>query len=175
MVRDGRDVMVSYYYYNLFNGRFDQRSVEITRKKLKFDDFHDIKSNLPKFIEYSFTRKDYPRFSWSEFVNTWIDKDVAIIKYENLLQDPVREMGKALYKVCRVDIHEDRLGEIAQKYSFKNLAGRNPGDQNIHSFLRQGIAGGWKNRFTTEAKQVFNKFGGRELIKLGYEVDESWV
>ena len=51
------------------------------------------------------------------------------------------------------------------------MAKRNPGEENKHSFLRKGVAGDWKNHFSKEARQVFNKFAGRELIKLGYEVD----
>lgn len=176
VLRDGRDVMLSYYYHSLFkNERFNARLVEITRKELQFNDYDDIRNNLPKFIEYKFTRKKHPRFTWSEFVNSWIDKDVAFIRYENLLQNPIEELSKAIYKVCKVEPDKDRLSEIVQKYSFKNLARRNPGEENKHSFLRKGIAGDWKNHFSKEAKLIFNKFAGKELIKLGYENDESWV
>lgn len=178
--RDGRDVMVSFYYHSLFkNERFNARLVEITKSELQFDDYDDIKNNLSKFVEYKFTRKRHSRFSrfftWSEFVNSWIDKDVAIIRYENLLQDPVEELGKAIYKVCKVEPDEGRLRQITEKYSFKNLAKRNPGEENIKSFLRKGIAGDWKNHFSKEARENFNKYAGRELIKLGYEKDFTWV
>ncbi|OQX53844.1 MAG: hypothetical protein B5M53_06425 [Candidatus Cloacimonas sp. 4484_209] len=176
VVRDGRDVMVSYYYHSLFkNDRCNARLVEITRRELHCDDYNNIRENLPKFIEYKFTRKKYPRFTWSEFINSWIDKDVPIIKYENLLQDPVEELSKAIHKVCRVKPDKDRLKQIAKKYSFKKVAKRNPGVENKHSFLRKGIAGDWKNKFSREACEIFNLFAGRELIKLGYEKDDSWV
>jgi hypothetical protein len=41
--------------------------------------------------------------------------------------------------------------------------------------LRKGIAGDWKNNFSEEAKQVFHAYAGSELIKMGYEKDDSWV
>jgi len=41
--------------------------------------------------------------------------------------------------------------------------------------LRKGVAGDWRNHFSKDAKQVFNKLAGKELIKLGYEIDESWI
>ena len=176
VMRDGRDVMVSFYYQSLFkHERFNDRLVEITRRDLNFDDYSDIKKNMPKFIEYKFSNKKNPRFTWSDFVNSWIDKDVPIITYENLLRDTINVLGQAIYKVCNVQPDEDRLREISEKYSFKNQTGRNPGDENKLSFLRKGIAGDWKNYFSKEARQVFNKFAGNELIKLGYEIDDSWI
>ena len=180
VLRDGRDIMISFYYYSLFNNDLlNTRLVEITKRELRFDDYDDIKNNLPEFIQYKFTRKRHPMFSrfftWTEFVNSWIDKDMPFIRYENLLQDPAKELGRAIYKVCKVKPDESLLRQIAEKYSFKNLSKRNPGQENKHSFLRKGIAGDWKNHFSREARQVFHKFAGRELIKLGYEVDDSWV
>ena len=176
VLRDGRDVMVSFYYHCLFkNERYNARLVETTRKDLQFEDYDDIRSNLPRFIEYKFTHKKHPRFTWSEFVNSWTDMDVPIIKYENLLQDTAREMSKAIREICKSRADKARLERIAEKYSFKNLAKRNPGEENKHSFLRKGIAGDWKNHFSREARQIFNEFAGRELIKAGYEVDGSWL
>ena len=176
VIRDGRDIMVSYYHQSLFkHERFNDRLVEITRKDLNFNDYHDVKKNMPKFIEYKFRIKKYPRFTWSDFANSWIDKNVPIIKYENLLIDPIKVLGEAIHKVCNVQPDENRLREISEKYSFKNQTGRNPGEENKLSFLRKGIAGDWKNYFSKEASQVFNKFAGNELIKLGYEIDDSWI
>ena len=176
VMRDGRDVMVSFYYQSLFkHERFNDRLVEITRRDLNFNDYSDIKKNMPKFIEYKFSNKKHPRFTWSDFVNSWIDKDAPIITYENLLTDTINVLGQAIHKVCNVQPDEDRLREVSEKYSFKNQAGRNPGDENKLSFLRKGIAGDWKNYFSKEANQVFNKFAGKELIKLGYEIDDSWI
>jgi hypothetical protein len=149
--------------------------VEITRNDLYFDDYHDIKKNLPKFIEYKFHTKKYPIFSWSDFVNSWFNKNAPIIRYESLLKDPSKVLAEAINEVCKVRPDMDRLRAISEKYAFKNLTGRNPGDENKLSFLRKGIAGDWKNYFSKEAKWVFNRFAGLELIKLGYETDDKWI
>jgi hypothetical protein len=176
VMRDGRDVMVSYYYQSLFkHERFNDRLVKITRRDLNFDDYSDIKKNLPRFIEYKFNNKKHPRFTWSDFVNSWIDKNAPIITYENLLRDTTTVLSQAIYKVCNVQPDQNRLREISEKYSFKSQSSRNPGDENKLSFLRKGIAGDWKNHFSKEARQVFKKFAGNELIKLGYERNHSWI
>lgn len=176
VLRDGRDVMVSFYYQSLFaNERFNSRLVEITRRELQFDDYDDIKKNLPRFIEYKFTTRKHPRFTWSDFINDWLDKDAAFIRYENLLQDPVEELAQALYVVKKNDPDRKILEQIVEKYSFETMSKRKQGEENKHSFLRKGIAGDWKNHFSKEAREVFNSFAGKELIKLGYEDDEKWA
>jgi hypothetical protein len=176
VMRDGRDIMVSFYYHSLFkNERCNARLVQITRKEVPFEDFDNIESNLAAFIEYKFTCKKHPRFTWSKFVNHWMDKEVAVIKYENLLQDPVKELGGAISKVTGDEPYEKRLEEIVDRYSFKKAAKWNPSEEDKHSFLRKGVAGDWKNVFSKEAKALFNYYAGKELIRLGYEKDETWV
>lgn len=176
VMRDGRDIMVSYYYHSLLkNERLNARLVEITRRQVSFTDYDNIEKNLAKFINYKFTVKQHPMFTWGEFVNSWMKKEVAFIKYEGLLQDTVKELGEAINRVTGDTPDQVRLGEIVENYSFRKLAKRNPGSESKHSFLRKGIAGDWKNVFNKEAKELFNYYAGKELIKLGYEEDESWV
>ena len=69
----------------------------------------------------------------------------------------------------------DRLKRICQKYLFKYQSRRNPGQEDRTSFLRKGIAGDWKNYFGREAREVFHHYAGNQLIRLGYERDDSWV
>ena len=68
----------------------------------------------------------------------------------------------------------ERVSEIVRKYSFKNMSKREQGDENTSSFLRKGIAGDWKNKFSQEACSVFDKYGGEMLVKLQYERDQKW-
>ena len=96
-------------------------------------------------------------------------------KKKILLQNPVKELGEAIYKVIHCTPDKDLLKKIVGKYSFKTLSGRNPGEENRHSFMRKGIAGDWKNHFSKQARKIFHQYAGVELVRLGYEVDDSWV
>lgn len=177
VMRDGRDVMLSLYYHCLVlrDDQFNAPIVAHTQKALPFADYDDVRANLPQFIDYLFTSKRHPRFTWPEFVNSWSGKNAPFLYYEKLLHDPVRELGGAIAQVANVHPDEQKLEKIIDKYSFKNQTSRNPGEEDKQSFLRKGIAGDWKNHFSPEARKVFHAYAGQELIKLGYEHDDRWV
>lgn len=178
VIRDGRDIMVSYYFYSLFhNDRNYPFAVKNMRNKMPFNDYENIIKNLPVFIEYLFTKEKQGlfHFSWDEFVRSWSNKGVPIIRYEDLLISVPDALGTAIQKVTGEQPDMEKLRTIEKTYSFQNLTKRKKGAENKKSFLRKGIAGDWKNHFSAEAKHVFNKYAGKELILLGYENDDRWI
>jgi hypothetical protein len=177
LYRDGRDVMVSYYFHSLFPNEIrNSHFVKTMRGYLAFKDYHDVIANLPRFLEFVFTRKPSPRFNWAEFVDNWADRNNTYsLKYENLLSEPLRELSKLLATRFSLEPDIDKIEAIVAKNSFRSTTGRKPGEESRSSFARKGIAGDWKNYFSSEASRVFNHFAGKQLIKLGYEDDESWV
>jgi len=178
VIRDGRDVMVSAYYHLLFhNDRNPAWAVEKYRKEVPFDNYESIIANLPSFIEYmvSTYARGLFRFSWSEFVLSWIDKDVPIIRYEDMLHDTVGTLYRAIRGGLGEDADVNKLRRIAGQFSFENLAKRKPGEENPESFLRKGVAGDWKRKFTKKACEVFDYYAGEVLIDLGYEQDRDWI
>ncbi len=178
VMRDGRDVMVSAYYHFLFdNDRNPSFSVKKWRKALPFEDYNDIRTNLPHFIKHMFS--SYKVFNkpvtWSDFVNDYSENQNAlIVKYEDLKKQPVIELQRSLEFLNEEMKIKEYLQEIIDKYSFKNLSKREPGQENKKSFMRKGIVGDWKNNFTTESATVFDELAGEELIKMGYEKDRLW-
>ena len=176
VVRDGRDVMVSYYYHCFFeNEHFNGGLVERTRRILDIKTPENIEENLPRFIESLFTRKLFPKFTWSEFVTSWIEIDGYVLKYEDLLADAPGVLQSAIKSVAGIDVPSQVLEDISERYSFQNMSKRKPGVENTNSFMRKGIAGDWKNSFSNESRSVFDHYAGKELIKLRYEKDRSWV
>lgn len=178
VLRDGRDVVVSAYYHMLFeNEKNDHGFVRSNRKKLGFRDFDDIEGNLPSFIEFLFTRRTnvFYNFTWAEFVRGWHDKDVAMLRYEGLRSDPTVELGRAIEKLTGESPDPERLRAAIDRYSFDRVANRKPGEENVNSFIRKGIVGDWRNKFSPEARISFDHFAGQELVLLGYEPDRTWV
>lgn len=178
VIRDGRDVIVSSYFHHVVgNDRVPDHVVARNRAALGLDDPSDVRRHLPAYIDYLFTRHDRTRFrfTWAEFVRSWIGNGAGVVRYEGLLADPVREMAAAVERVLGGEVDRSRIAEIAERHSFRNVARRNPGEENPRSFLRKGIAGDWKEKFTPEAREVFDRHAGTELVLAGYAEDRSWV
>ncbi|MCP4369696.1 MAG: sulfotransferase domain-containing protein [Deltaproteobacteria bacterium] len=176
--RDGRDIIVSYYYHSLFEFDIGGNTllVKKSREDLKFNDYHDIRSNLPKFIEYVFTVKRSPRFSWADFVEKWYNREgVIYVKYEDLRVDAVKELQRVVKELTGKKLSKENAQSIVDEFSFKKQAGRKPGQEKRDSILRKGIVGDWKNHFTQAARERFDYYAGEYLIKLEYEQDRQWV
>lgn len=178
VMRDGRDIMVSaYYHYLIENNRNPSFAVKAWRKKVPFENYDNIEENLPEFIEHMFTQYKVAGnvITWSDFVNSYIDNPKTIfVKYEDLLIDPVLQLQKAIKFLGEPEVPESDLNNIVLKYSFKTLSNREPGQEDNTKFLRKGISGDWKNNFSKRACEVFDKFGGEELIRIGYEQSRAW-
>lgn len=180
LFRDGRDCMVSWYYHALFHNEKNSPSlVKSYRKDLQYKDFDDIMENLPHFIEYVFETNQKSRspfkFTWAQFARSWYEKDCAKAKYEDLVHDANFAMQELLEQLIDEQVDVGRLSEIVQKYSFSQQAKRQPGKEIKTSFLRKGVPGDWKEKFSKASAETFNYYAGKELVYLGYEKDSEWV
>lgn len=175
--RDGRDVLVSQYYHSLFyNDKGNKRGVKITRRSVPFTDYEDIFKNLPEFIEYTYKQKGNLGFSWADFYNVWGNRSNVIhVKYEKLRAETAGELKRIIFTLSEKKLSSERATEIADNFSFEKQSGRKPGQENLKSFMRKGVVGDWKNYFSPDAKQLFDKYAGEALIGLGYEKDHSWI
>lgn len=177
MWRDGRDVLVSHYYYHLFHRRKTMPGwAEMQQKRIGIKDARDVQRNMPRYIEYFFT--DGPPFNmtWTSFIETWKNRTGHVeTSYEAMREFPGQEMKKILEYLLVPDIDDLKLEACIAKFSFENVTGRKPGEENPYCFVRKGIVGDWKNHFTREAREVFDHYAGQTLIDLGYESDRSWI
>lgn len=172
--------MVSFYFYMLFdNDKASPLVVQKARRDLAFNDYDDVRSNLPKFIEYLFEKQKRSRspfqFTWAEFVRSWYDQDAASVKYEDLVLHGEKAFAMLLRELLGEEAIESRVAETVRKFSFAAQAGRMPGQEVTGSFLRKGVPGDWKEKFTRAAADTFDALAGEELRLLGYEPDDTWV
>lgn len=178
VIRDGRDAIVSAYYHFLFRNEVNSDfGVNRTRKALPFADYDDIQSNLPDFIDYMFTvfNQGGTRFSWSEYIVDWHDKDRLEIRYEDLLMQPAEELLRTARWFGYEELQLQQCQEVADRFTFKKMSGRAQGQGDASSFMRKGVAGDWVNIFTDEAKKRFHHHAGEALKIAGYENDDAWV
>lgn len=178
LFRDGRDVMVSYYYHSLFKNDLQNGPlVELMNEYLPMTDREDIRANLLSFIKITLGDPVTPAFSWVDFVHRWSDDlDVVKCRYEDLRTDTVGELCRITKALSGIELCRTRAEEIVEAYSIENMRDRrkelNPGVRIVEkpetNFIRKGLVGGWSEYFTDETLIWFEDRAGSALDRLGY-------
>ncbi len=183
--RDGRDVVVSTYFKVLKSLHARNADNAISSKVLRrypsfagaTGELEDTRARLPRFITEWWRRPPGCRINWEDYSKAWINNDgnVVVTSYETLRGNCESELSRIIGSISPRPIDQSRLAAIVAKYSFEAQTGRRPGNEDSQSNKRKGIIGDWRNYFTAEAAKEFNRLGGRALIALDYEADDSWV
>ena len=182
IVRDGRDVMVSYYFYVIRKMKMGKNRMSARFRPVleQSDTIESARKQLPVFIKSIFKkpRGTGTKLNWSDYNIGWhkriLNPESGIIrlKYEDLLEEPVQAFRIALdQRFGYVDM--DRLRDSVKKYSMRRQKEKPSIDQG--TYLRKGTAGDWKNYFTKTAAELFDHYAGEALVLLGYEKDRKWV
>ena len=151
VARDGRDVLVSYYY-------FHQRHPDF---KPTFSEFFD-----------RFIRGQVQYGSWFRHVTEWQahanDDSVLYLSYENLLTN-FDENLRRIAAFCNVPLSPERFEAVKERSSFAFMKRHARQfdhttaivlemiEQNARQpFIREGKSGSWKEHFTPEQTRVFD-------------------
>lgn len=153
MLRDGRDVLVSYYHYRRAWGY--QGSIR------------------------DLVNEENPVYgSWGSHVRAWhqnpYSASIKVLKYENLLVSFHEEL-RNLAEFFKFDADSDRIDRIAEATKFKSLQDKerkrgrpNPNWPTDKLFMRRGVAGSFRDELDAGTLDLFeNKFGD-VLRECGY-------
>lgn len=156
LLRDGRDVMVSYFH---FFRNLQRREIDFLKL---------VRGQEPMT----------PRWKWHQHVEAWLanpyQADLLVIRYEDLKADPIRELRRfcAFVGVERDDAF---LELVVQKASFESMRQKearygigNPQWPTDRFFVRRGVVGSHKDEMPAEALAAFLQEAGDTLRKLGY-------
>lgn len=162
VVRDGRDVMVSYYFYLKRGGVFSE--------DISFEDALVIMEQATLF-EYS---------NWSMHVESWLTSghsDLHLIRYEDLLDDPLG-VAMGLFEFIGDPADPGKLQEALAQSDFKSLREKEekmndfwrgkPADPSIR-FIRKGRKRDWENHFSEQQARQFYERNKKLYTRLGYE------
>src|SRR5205823_6449212 len=152
IVRDGRDCAVSGWFHNL------RMTPDWTKKN-----FASLRGYAVRCAQ-----------TWAEQLadaQQFADRNPARflrVRYEDLAADTDRALA-ALFNFLGVDDGKAVLARCRSEASFAKLSGgRSPGQENRRSFFRKGVAGDWRNHFSSEIEAEFRKKSGGWLDRLGY-------
>ncbi|MBW1923363.1 MAG: sulfotransferase domain-containing protein [Deltaproteobacteria bacterium] len=161
LLRDGRDVMVSYYHYLLGQGRI-----------------------YSTFLEFLKTGPAYP-CQWQEHVTSWLGNrkkrtEILLVRYEDLLHDAFGQTKKVA-EFLGLSQDDHCIQEAISKSTFARMSQMEREKGRAHHdstkgfrFIRKGISGDWRNYFEERHKKVFKNQANDVLIRFGYAVDRDW-
>jgi len=185
VVRDGRDLVVSSYFYTL---QWIERLLALSQHRHRHirlypsllgatTDEADCRERLPRFITDWWSNPIGCRFNWGDYTTSWTTNraNVIVTSYEALRADCIGEMARLIELLTEIPVDVDRLTATVAKYSFVRQTGRHPGQQNVLSNKRTGQVGDWRNYFAREAAIEFQSLAGDMLMRRQYEADDSWV
>lgn len=183
--RDGRDVMVSLYFHQMKSMADDRhpRSAQKLRRRYAdllgpSHDLTDVRANLPRFMEAEFERPAFMKDTWPQHIHDWMGTprpNVFPVKYEDLKLDTATAFADVMTRMEGAPADERRIQYAVARNDFALVSGREPGSEDQTAELRKGIVGDWRNHFTREAAEVFERYAGKELLLLGYETSADWV
>lgn len=161
VVRDCRDVAVSYYWHQLRTGQFDG----------EFDDF--FKKFLRGHVD------GYGR--WDRHISSWLDAANAarekflVIRYEDMLEDAVRVVEKAArfigLDVTALDVASVVVENSPEQMRLKEVDAKSvskPGKVEV-PFVRNAKAGSWQSMMSAGQALALKREMGWAAARLGYE------
>jgi hypothetical protein len=175
IVRDPRDVAVSFYYYNI--------KVGVLPDGYPMDEFVD-RFLAARTVDYADRLG-----SWEDHTLSWLrlreGKPVyRFVRYEDLLSDTATELRR-LVDLLRMDAQPERieravrLSSAAQMRSLEQKQWRQWGTtKNTRPdipFVREATSGGWRGKLSPVSAHKIEVAWGATMEEIGYEVSEGRV
>lgn len=129
IIRDPRDVMVSYYHFTR-----DRKGI--------------YSGSFAQFIRH-------PRYglsTWFAHYRSWRSRWSVVVRFEDMLEDPSRELRRIL-EVLEVQLPDDVVEEAVARASLgalRRAESRETAKDHYGAFARSGTSGQWSTYFSDE-------------------------
>jgi hypothetical protein len=164
IVRDPRDVVVSYFHHQ--------------KKKRVIDEDYEIEPFVDRLLDGEWS----PYGSWQENVESWIATrgqrdDFLLVSYEAMLEEPRAELERML-RFLDIELSEELVDESVRRSSAKSMR-----DLEIHqsdkwramagtradmTFVRKAEKGGWMQELPGRSVRKVELAWGGTMKRLGY-------
>lgn len=173
LVRDPRDVAVSFYHYNL--------KTRVLPDGYPMDDF------VSNWIRAQVVPYADRLGSWEEHTLSWLrlrgnDPDYCLLRYEDLLADPAGELQKVV-PMLGVRAAEKRIHRAIELSSAKQMRSleKSQSEQWVTTkdsrkdipFVREAKSGGWKTQLSPESVRRIEASWGGLIQELGYSLSSA--
>lgn len=173
--RDPRDMLVSLYYHCYFINEYgNSLLVSLMKDRSRFDDYSDIRTNLPTFIRLFSTGTISPSFTWPQFAKVWNERPGTVqTSYEALRRDTAGELAAVVLATTGLRLDPSRAKDVAAEFDFQSVRAAAQRSQRGGAevlFVREGSLGGWKRHFSPESEAAIIEMGYLEPMRaLGYD------
>jgi hypothetical protein len=160
LVRDLRDVIVSYYH---------NAQTEWFRSMMPNFDYPDIDSFFYEF----FLPRVVPRHRIADHAQEFAERGVPVVRYERLLADAEGEFGRILRRLG-IAFDSARVRSVVEENSFDRLkkAGKHLNTYVPPSHFRRGKSGGYRDEMPESIRRHVSRMFSKALLRWGYEPDD---
>ena len=168
IVRDPRDVAVSYYHYAI--------------KRKSVEEGYPIEDFVPRFVSAEWDREWGWAAGWGDHVMSWVSmrqdrEGFLLLRYEDLLRDTMSELARVA-RFLKIEPTPERLSQAIEKSSageMRKLEKQQSKDwvltkstRQDKPFVRAATSGGWKSVLAQESVEMIEAAWGSEMQRLGY-------
>jgi hypothetical protein len=162
IIRDPRDVVISgIHYFSFLPKLLAEKNVEINNiLKITYNAIVSKKEKKRQMIEAilngNTTINSWFKNSWSSHYLSYKNKDVLILKYEDMLKYSDLESHKIL-NYLGIEKDDEHIKNSIKNQSFqkRKQLDKNKKDTHQKKILRKGKIGEWKKDFTEKEKNLF--------------------
>jgi len=162
MVRDGRDVAISYYHHQVRQGMFEG----------------DLSSFVARFLE----GRTEGYGGWHGHVASWLDSPVArkgdllVVRYEEMRRDPLGTMRKVV-ATLGLTTPDEAIRRVIETNTMERMRGKEASATVVKKkrddipIVRKGKPGEWREVLGEGDRAAFVRRAGPMLARLGYDVE----
>ena len=170
IVRDPRDVAVSFYFYNL--------KVRVIPDGYSMDDF------VTRFVNANVVPYADRVGCWQDHVLSWVrlregKPGFRLLRYEDLLADPAKQLA-TLAPMLGIEPSPPRIERAVRLSSASHMQSleKKQSQQWVATkdtrqdipFVREAKSGGWRSKLSPASVQTIERAWGSTMKELGYEL-----
>ncbi|MCB0693005.1 MAG: glycosyltransferase [Saprospiraceae bacterium] len=122
---------------------------------------------------------------WSENVRQWMEVADIVIRFEDLIEDPIRELEKLRTvmelpqpNLDKLPTFQDLKFGTPQYGAGRKILGSDEAENMAKKNFRRGKSGAWKDEMPPELEQLFWELHGHQMDALGYTrgpIGDAWA
>jgi len=156
--RDPRDVAVSQWYFRGRKGSFEDNARVM---------FSPVPITYEQWVG-----------SWVDAHNKWLlspnGRHIVTTRYEDLHSKSIDELCKVYHYITGLYCNPHYLTDVWQRHSFDTMREYLKRPDGYDRITRKGQVGDWRNHFTKEFAQEFDKHLGKFMLDQGYIESRDW-